>query len=501
MRLPSPSSLRLLTAAGATAALLLTTGAATAQQAGSHAVAQQAGSAAAQQGSSYAVAQQGSGSHSFWVNSGQGDADHQLRVDRFGDRVVFVSEPDPDDAWLGVLFEPQSGDVSGARIRSVAEGSPASAAGLAVGDVVVSVDGEPLGAGGHSHLSDIFDQRRPGDTVRLGVVRENGDEETLVARLGEHPGRVEFDTEGGGVFSWSGETLGDGIDGQAFFGGKWKEALGSLSRLPSVPCVDREGDDCFAYAFLSGFDAGPRLGVSVESLSDQLAEFFGVEAGEGVLVSEVIEGSAAEEAGLEAGDIIVAVGDSRVGRPGDIRRALSGAASGDILDVEIVRRGRTLVLPAVVPERDAAQGALHHGLHGLRSLERELRGEPLEDLQRALEEALHGDALEELEPAMREKLAAALERSRRALRGAERNLRLGIEERRADRAQREAETLQRQAEELQRRAEELQRRAQEREERAERHRAEQLERGDLEREERSRDSGDDPRPSPNALPL
>jgi C-terminal processing protease CtpA/Prc len=60
------------------------------------------------------------------------------------------------------------------------------------------------------------------------------------------------------------------------------------------------------------FFGGSRLGVSAESLTDQLADFFGVKDGKGVLVASVNENSAAARAGLKAGDVIIAVDDEKI---------------------------------------------------------------------------------------------------------------------------------------------------------------------------------------------
>jgi serine protease Do len=60
------------------------------------------------------------------------------------------------------------------------------------------------------------------------------------------------------------------------------------------------------------FFRGARLGISVETLTDQLAEYFGVKDGHGVLVTEVRENTPAAKAGLKAGDIITAIDDQKV---------------------------------------------------------------------------------------------------------------------------------------------------------------------------------------------
>src|SRR6185295_18279178 len=57
---------------------------------------------------------------------------------------------------------------------------------------------------------------------------------------------------------------------------------------------------------------GGRLGISGESLTDQLAEYFGVKEGRGVLVAQVNENSAASKAGLKAGDVIIAIDNEKI---------------------------------------------------------------------------------------------------------------------------------------------------------------------------------------------
>jgi membrane-associated protease RseP (regulator of RpoE activity) len=69
---------------------------------------------------------------------------------------------------------------------------------------------------------------------------------------------------------------------------------------------------------------GARLGISGDDLTPQLAEFFGVKQGKGVLVREVVVGSAAAKAGLKAGDVIVAVDGKEVTAVSKLRRALAG---------------------------------------------------------------------------------------------------------------------------------------------------------------------------------
>ena len=67
-------------------------------------------------------------------------------------------------------------------------------------------------------------------------------------------------------------------------------------------------------------------------------------------VVEVVEGSPAARAGLQPGDLIVAVGGQPVSRAGDLQGHMIGAATGKPMEVEVLREGRLLRLTAVPVE-------------------------------------------------------------------------------------------------------------------------------------------------------
>jgi serine protease Do len=94
-----------------------------------------------------------------------------------------------------------------------------------------------------------------------------------------------------------------------------------------------------------------RLGVTVDSLTGQLAEYFG--AKQGVLVTSVNDNSAAAKAGLKAGDVITTFNGSPVDGPADIRRRMQGLRDGDEFTIEILRdrKGVTLKGKAERTER------------------------------------------------------------------------------------------------------------------------------------------------------
>ena len=85
------------------------------------------------------------------------------------------------------------------------------------------------------------------------------------------------------------------------------------------------------------FTRGPMLGISGDELTPQLAEYFGVKAGKGVLVREVMAATAADKAGLKAGDVIVKVDGEAVTSLGELRRALRKKREGKQVSLTIVR--------------------------------------------------------------------------------------------------------------------------------------------------------------------
>ena len=81
------------------------------------------------------------------------------------------------------------------------------------------------------------------------------------------------------------------------------------------------------------------LGVRPAELTPQLAERFGVDAERGVLVTSVVDGSAADEAGIAEGDVIVAVEGESMRRVEDLLALLRTRSPGDVVTVTIDRDG------------------------------------------------------------------------------------------------------------------------------------------------------------------
>jgi membrane-associated protease RseP (regulator of RpoE activity) len=106
-------------------------------------------------------------------------------------------------------------------------------------------------------------------------------------------------------------------------GGDRTFQLPVMPPMPDMPKIEVPEFDRYLREFV-WHARGARLGISPDELTPQLAEFFGVKQGKGVLVREVVVGSAAAKAGLKAGDVIVAVDGKEVTSVSKLRRALAG---------------------------------------------------------------------------------------------------------------------------------------------------------------------------------
>jgi len=110
------------------------------------------------------------------------------------------------------------------------------------------------------------------------------------------------------------------------------------------------------------------LGVSISDFTAETAEAFGLDEAEGALVQEIVPNSAAEKAGLEVGDIIIAVNGKEVKGAADLRNSIGLRRSGDKVKIKVLRDGKPFTYTATLGEYASTAAVeaddIHPGLAG-----------------------------------------------------------------------------------------------------------------------------------------
>jgi len=257
-------------------------------------------------------------------------------------RVVPVPGQGPDDvtvlhiddegpSWLGVearevtpenVKELKLPAERGVVVGRIAPDSPAAKAGLKENDVITEVDGQRVE--GSAQFRRMIHEIPAGRTVQLAIWRD-GRSQTVSATLGqaEETHRAWMNTEPG-AFSFRMPEV-------------------EIPELPEVAPMEMYD----GLAMLPG--AHPRLGIDAEDISGQLGAFFGAPDGEGVLVRNVNAGSAAEKAGVKAGDVITAFNGDRIRSLGDLREKLAAKNNDKPAKLSVWRNKSTVTLTLELP--------------------------------------------------------------------------------------------------------------------------------------------------------
>ncbi len=255
-------------------------------------------------------------------------------------------------AFLGVhLSEETDHAEGGARITKIVRGTAADDAGLQSGDIIVGIDRSTVrGPGGVIHR---LNEAQPGERVVVHYLRDDV-EETVQVRLGEKPGGISVQMDEsfhvvapntrGAIRGTMTLDEDDRLDEIFVCHGEECKFSFDDPMWYRLDCVEQR---CPTYRV--SYFGRPMLGVEVTEITRELQQHFGGDAGTGVLISNVYPGSPAELAGIETGDMIIAVDGRQVGEPGDIRDAIEDN-EGEYLDIEVVRDRRSMTLEAEIPE-------------------------------------------------------------------------------------------------------------------------------------------------------
>ena len=111
-----------------------------------------------------------------------------------------------------------------------------------------------------------------------------------------------------------------------------------------------------------------QLGVSMYTVTPDIAHSLGLSSALGALVSQVVEGSPADRAGIRTGDVITAVNGQPVKSNSELRNTIGLLRVGDKVDIGLVRDGKPLKVTAIIADTASgtpgAPAAIHRGFDG-----------------------------------------------------------------------------------------------------------------------------------------
>lgn len=229
----------------------------------------------------------------------------------------------------------------GALIEGVTSGSGAAQAGLQKDDVIVKWNGEAIESA--RELSRRIHETPSGRVVRLSVIRD-GREIEVNAKLGEGRAiarpiaiaRPALQAEAARARAQAREAVARSRE-------QTREAS-ARAREKAHEATARVREQARAAARVHEQSHGTaRLGVQLQSMTPQLAEYFGLSKRTGALVVFVFADSAAAKAGLKAGDVILSAGGETIESPMDLRRVLATKSEGPI-ELRILRDRREQTL-------------------------------------------------------------------------------------------------------------------------------------------------------------
>ena len=186
-------------------------------------------------------------------------------------------------------------DVRGVGVTQIVKDSPAEKAGLRKDDVILRIDNENVTS--VRKLNRLVSEIAPDQSVKV-VISRGGSEQELTATIGK------------------------------------RESMNTVQNLMTQYPDFKEWRGSFPNGDQGGMVlsmSNRRIGVSTMELTKQLADFFGVGTGKGVLVTSVSPDSPAAKAGIRAGDVITAVDGEKVEASGDISRSINRKKEGDVI--------------------------------------------------------------------------------------------------------------------------------------------------------------------------
>jgi serine protease Do len=233
---------------------------------------------------------------------------------------------------IGVtVHDIEDGDTKGKQtagviVEEVAPDGPAAKAGIRKGDAIVEFDGERVRSA--RQLTRLVQETPAGRSVNAVLARD-GQRTTVTV--------TPSDSDG---FSFDFDNFDEVRDLAQNFRYRIapRAAVPPARPIPPTPPPPPPG----VWTFDGLLGRSSRLGVTLDSLSSQLAEYFGTKRG--VLVTSVYDDSAAAKAGLKAGDVITSFNGSAVDGPADVRRMIQDLQEDAEFTIEVMRDRKPVTL-------------------------------------------------------------------------------------------------------------------------------------------------------------
>jgi len=227
------------------------------------------------------------------------------------------TDPDTDIAILHIQLD---------KIHSIVLGDSDK---IRVGDVVLAI-GNPFGVG---------------QTVTQGIVSAKGRNQLGLSTYEDFiqtDAAINPGNSGGALINSRGELI--GINTAIFSRSGGSQGIGF-----AIPTSLAQ--NVLSQLIEQGQVTRSWLGIEAQPLSPELAESFGLESTQGMVIAGVLRDGPADHAGLQPGDIITHINDAAVIHARDALKLITQAKPGETIDLKLLRNGQAMDLSAIVGTR------------------------------------------------------------------------------------------------------------------------------------------------------